>query len=356
MNSRKSNIELLRIIATFFIVVVHCNGWFLIEVAGNYDWFANNTITSIWRIMIHSVTNTGVNLFVLISGYFSIRPKLKSLVNLFTLLLFIYVISYFLNCSIKNIPVTLPDLAYCCMAFSKQNWFIQSYLFLMLLSPMINTFMDSLTERKATLYFAVFIILAFYFGCLKPSQYFYFNKGYSVTSLLLIYINGRYIRLFLENRLRTISAPKLGLLYAISVIICMLLLIIDEKGTLLSYCSPIVLLSSTLLFMLFTRFDFSNSFVNYVGSSCLAVFILHTSQPVLGWLSKIDAELFANETLPVWIFYMMVIILLVFCVAIVLDKVRYLIFKPVVHAANKADQILEGVINQHNDKSRECLK
>lgn len=31
MKERDSNIELLRIVATFFILIVHCNGWFLQE-------------------------------------------------------------------------------------------------------------------------------------------------------------------------------------------------------------------------------------------------------------------------------------------------------------------------------------
>ena len=46
------------------------------------------------RTFVQALTCVGVDCFVLISGYFSIRPKLRSVVNLFTLLAFFYLGCY----------------------------------------------------------------------------------------------------------------------------------------------------------------------------------------------------------------------------------------------------------------------
>ena len=201
MKVRQSNFELLRIVATLFIVIVHCNGWFINDLGGVNSWYCGGCIRSLWRLAVQSVTCIGVDLFVLISGYFSIKPKLHSIVNLFTCLCFFYVGCYLMNCIVNQEPLSLHRLLSNLAAFSRENWFIQCYLFLMLLAPIANVFMESMSERRITLYLILFISIAFYFGCVRDSKYFYFNRGYSVTTLLLVYLIGRYIKLFFNKKI-----------------------------------------------------------------------------------------------------------------------------------------------------------
>ena len=66
MKERDSNIELLRIIATIFILIVHCNGWFLQEWGGISTWSADRDFfVGLTRATIQSITYIGVDLFVL---------------------------------------------------------------------------------------------------------------------------------------------------------------------------------------------------------------------------------------------------------------------------------------------------
>ena len=50
MKERDSNIELLRILATIFILILHCNGWFLREWGGITGWNTGNSIVAACRI------------------------------------------------------------------------------------------------------------------------------------------------------------------------------------------------------------------------------------------------------------------------------------------------------------------
>lgn len=343
IQTRQSNIELLRIVATLFILIVHCNGWFINELGGVNDWKSGGTVTYAWRVIIQSITCVGVDIFVLISGYFSIKPKVKSIVNLYTLLAFSYVFFYCLNCSIGHELFALKGVARNLMAFSRKNWFIQCYLFLMLLSPMINKFMDSLTGKKAVFFVGLFMGVAFYFGCIHLSEYFYFNKGYSVTTLMLIYSVGRYIRLFGEKRMCSIRTKDLLGMYLLSVlIISALMFSIVNADRWLSYCSPIVIISSSLLFLLFTRIKIQSRIVNWVGASCLSAYIVHTCSPVIGWMSRLDTHLFLTQSMIVWILSMIGVIVVVFVSSICFDKIRLLLFAPVISLAGRVDDLISN--------------
>lgn len=338
---RQSNIELLRIIATLFILIVHCNGWFINDLGGVNDWKSGGNVTYVWRMAIQSITCVGVDLFVLISGYFSIRPKVKSIVNLYTLLAFFYLAFYCLDCVLGLQILSPKGVVKNLLAFSRENWFIQCYLFLMLLSPMVNKFMDSLTEKEAFFFVGLFMLLAFYFGCVRLSTYFYFNKGYSVTTLLLIYVVGRYLRLYGEKRLSSVSSRSLLCIYVLSVIVvCAIRCCVGDAERWLSYCSPAVIVSSSLMFLLFARMNFQSRVVNWIGVSCLAAFIIHTCSPVIGWMSSLDTRLFLTKPLIVWIISMAGVIAAVFTFSILLDKVRLYISRPVISLAERIDQFI----------------
>ena len=257
---------------------------------GGVKLIGNEAVTDIWRVLVQSVTIIGVDLFVLISGYFSIRPKVKSIVNLFTILVFFYVGCYLLNCFLGNQLFSYRTLLKNCFAFSRENWFIQCYLFLMLLSPLANVYIENISRKGASIFLAIFILSAFWFGDVRQSEYFYFNGGYSVTSLLLIYVIGRYIRLYGEEFLRRYSSKMIFLAWLLCTLFIAIIMysLPGESKRFLTYSSPIILLSASLFFALFTRIRIESKIVNWIGPSCLAVFILHTCSPVISWLIKID--------------------------------------------------------------------
>ena len=327
---RESNVELFRIVATFMILFVHCNGWFL-RMNGIDSWYYGGWDFAIVRTLIQSTTCIGVDCFILISGFFSIKPKLSSIINMFSLLFFFYVGTYLYNSYIGGC-FSWRELLNCCLAFSKENWFIQCYLFLMLLSPVLNAFVENIEPRRLLKYVVIYAACSFYFGCIIDSKYFYFNQGYSFTTFILVYLVGMYIRIEGESIMRKISSCRLLSIWILVTLIMssIRLLELPKEEILLSYCSPLQIVSASVLFLLFLRINLKSQVVNFVASSCLAVFILHTCQPVIGFLSKRDYYFFTNDSLIMWLVKIGVGCVCVFVVAIFLDKIRMVIFTPLI--------------------------
>ena len=89
---RNSSIELYRIIATFTVLIVHFNGWFVGGMRG-FD-LHHPTLFGAGQMIIEALTCICVNMFLIISGYFGIRLKLTSVIRLCLLLFLIYVPFY----------------------------------------------------------------------------------------------------------------------------------------------------------------------------------------------------------------------------------------------------------------------
>ena len=333
MGERQSNIEILRIVATLMILMVHFSGWMLTFIGVETYWYGS-TAMALTRASLNAISCIGVPLFVLISGYFSIKPKVRSLLNLFTCLAFFYLGTYLLNCWVTGDAVfqhhrVLRRL----MAFSRENWFIQCYLFLILLSPVLNAFVEKVSERTLLIYILIFMACAFYFGCVHDSTYFYFNRGFSVTTFILIYLIGRYVRLYGEKRFQQVASWKIALVWiGCTVLICVWKLFMPEYWIYVSYHSPIQLVSAASLFVLFTRVSFQSKLVNWMGASCLAAYILHTNAPVMGWMIQGDEYLLCTNNPILYVGGGLVLILLIFFVAVLLDKIRLWGVKPILDA------------------------
>lgn len=78
--TRQSNLELLRIIAIFMILVIHAN-MISLSRPTSAELIANPLATTT-RYFIESLGIVGVNIFVLISGWFLINTRSKSFLSL----------------------------------------------------------------------------------------------------------------------------------------------------------------------------------------------------------------------------------------------------------------------------------
>lgn len=124
-NERKSNIELCRIASIILVVLVHSNfEWTGIPGKGGNE--------SIIRFLVQAFSIVGVNVFVIITGWFSTSLKTKSIFNLIYICLFYSVIKLIWG-KIDG-TLELKDIFF----ISNSNWFVVSYLGLLLLTPLLN--------------------------------------------------------------------------------------------------------------------------------------------------------------------------------------------------------------------------
>lgn len=191
ITTRDSNMELLRIVATLLILVVHAN--YFSQGSPQWECFTQNTYYSIWMVLCQSLSIVCVNLFVLISGWFGIKPRLKGFFNFIFQCLFYSTAIYItaLLCGFSDL--TFKGIAQVLYA-TKLGWFIKAYIGLYILSPVLNLFIEHSSKRVYEIVLIVFFIFQSTYGWLGNA--YFFNEGYSTHSFIGLYLLARYIRIY----------------------------------------------------------------------------------------------------------------------------------------------------------------
>ena len=305
---RNSCIELYRILATLTVLIVHFNGWFV----GDWplpDYDVNNpTLFRTAQMTISAAGIICVNMFVIISGYFGIKLKLSSILKLCIYLALIYVPLYFIKC--------IDDHSFDMLAFlerflviSYAGYFIQCYFMLMILSPVLNSFIEKYGKNSVK-WVLLFWILEFWFGCIMDVEELGYNRGYSVIHFVLIYMIARCIKLY-EDDLKKIK-PLIWILgYLLFTVIIIVSHIVGIKWC-WDYSNPVVVLSAVCSFLPFLYKTYYNKVINLIASGTLAVYIIHVTNRIRNTLEMIDSKLLETNSYPMYLIQIFGVILIVF--------------------------------------------
>lgn len=280
---RNSNVELLRIVAMIMILMLHVN--FISIGSPTAENCIANPVSSFLRIAFEQICIIAVNLFVLISGWFSIKVRTKGFLNFVFQCVFVLFIVYIGGVALGYTRLSVSGLLQC-VCLDANGWFITSYVGLYIISPALNTFCEHAGEKKIR-----FFLIAFYvFQTIYDTRYStatFFNAGYSAFSFIGLYVLARYARMYGQK------FYKYGLaLYLVSII---LLISLYYFGTLLTlnhlvslsvkYTSPFnVLASIGLVMWVASKPATYNRGVNFVARSAFAVYLCHSA---INWTSHL---------------------------------------------------------------------
>ncbi|MBR4544561.1 MAG: acyltransferase family protein [Oscillibacter sp.] len=201
MPKRQSNMELLRIVSMYLIIVFHAafHSGFLLYPPPTYLTYNILTVRIFWFF-----GEWGVNLFVLISGYFQVNGhfKWKKLFLLLAQVLFYSLLGnlaafYTGAVQFSGFAVVLKRSAF--PIIRSQYWFATAYVIIYLLSPYMNLLIKSMDEK--TFRRLLFTLLSLY--CVIPT-FWGLIIGNTESSLyysrliwfFIIYFIGAYIRLY----------------------------------------------------------------------------------------------------------------------------------------------------------------
>ena len=335
---RESGIELLRIVAILMVLMIHANYW-RIGVPTAAD-IANGCGAVFMRILLQMLSSPCVDVFIIISGYFAIKPKFRSVANMWFLLAFL---SFVADIPCRWLEVGQVDvlMAVRHVVFLFWGWFIAAYLGLYLISPILNAFASNCGKRDFARFLALAFFLQFFFDMVYPRWSIFartiFNGGYSVLSMAFLYLLGRFVRMhcdWLENiRARTWFYLYFALFTAWSVI-QFLLLMWNPSGVLgqlveyvvrrgPAYVNPVVIAGSLFLFLAFQALKFSCHIVNYVAGSALGVFCFH-SLPFYEKFIRRTYDSYAGFSVLV---LDAVFIMMVFLIGVAIDQCRILLWR-----------------------------
>lgn len=321
---RNSSIELYRIIATFTVLIVHFNGWFVGGMPERFD-ISNPSCFRIGQMVIGSSTCICVNMFLLISGYFGIKLKLTSVIKLCLHLAFIYIPFYIVD-SIFDDTFSIKSLAGRFLVISQAGYFIQGYIMLIFFSPVLNAFVEKYGKQILPWMF-LFLFIEWWFECVRGIEYFGFNHGYSVIHFILIYIVAKCIALYKEI-LTNITQLYWIIGYVTCTLIICIMYILGLKRT-FDYSNPVVVLSSVCSFIPFLHHVYYNRIINWVAGGTLAVYIIQVTNPVYKILTSMDNYLLMNHSYPTYLFIAAGIIIVTFIFSVLYYKVCEFAIDPI---------------------------
>ena len=235
--------------------------------------------------MINALGNAGVSCFILISGYFGVKFGYYKIIKLVLVTTIYTLIVSFLNYGFDT--KMLIKAFFCVPFYSMPLWFIVCYLFLMILSPYINSFVNNMQERD----FRKFLMILFVLLCIIPTIFppaagsgaIMIQGGKCFPYFLFVFFIGRYLRIY-DIKILTgggIIKKILSVCAIILIVTCLnftLSEIMDTRFFIFSNdCSPFILINSILLFSIFCSLNFSNRMVNSISSSVYGIFVLNYS-------------------------------------------------------------------------------
>lgn len=338
--NRQSNIECLRILAMLLIVAHH----FSVHGGGNFlEQFTTNYV---WTEFISSGGKVGVNLFVLITGYFCINknPKISNII-------FLWLNTFFYSTSLYLIFLCFGrefNLSECIKAFIpftfNQYWFVTCYATLFILIPFINIFTRNATKEQ---YFKLLVILLVLWSVI-PSLIFipplYGNKWYfsSLGWFILLYLVSGYIRLYgltrkiTNKKLFTITGIMLFVIF-VWIIFCNIQFSIGNTWWRhLFYFSEMnsitIFLISVSIFCLFLKIQVNNNYIiNFIASCMFGVYLIHDNNYVRPWLWKNFWEVSNHMSIPSlkFILWSIYVICTTFVICIFIEALKKLLFNKI---------------------------
>lgn len=259
---RESNIEALRIVAMSMIVSGHIFFHGLSHTVRQTEFYMS----------IESLFICGVNLFFLISGWFGMRFSFRSLLKLISTTFFFIAVNVglllLLGKQVGN--QTYLDAIFFPISRSRY-WFIMVYMALLLISPLVNSGIESLRPRVFSSFLLIFTLFNIY-SCSIGGNYVSHN-GYTIVQALWLYCVARWLR---EHKDLTDRISRKWFLIAF-----LFFSFCTSVGAALSlsfkwynYNSPLVFLASVSLFLYFTRLQFSCRFLNRVAAASFGCYLL----------------------------------------------------------------------------------
>lgn len=328
--TRDSNMELLRITAMVFILMIHAS--YRALPFPDSAAIEAHISSSFLQILSRSTFIMGVDLFVMLSGWFGIRPRLSRLSELLFQILFFgvlclaaaYVVTGSLPLSPSQCMLTVL------MLNESSYWFIKCYLGLYLFSPILNTFVEHATKRQFTWVLCALFGFQFAFGWVFEATS-WIRAGYSLPSFMCLYLLARYMHVhqprFTQLSRRTDLAIYLGIVAFVTLTAFTMRRYFNLGGVLFFYNSPTTILAATHLLLFFSKLSFKSKAVNWLAVSTLAIYLTHSSDFLACYYDGAIRQWFYNESRSVFILYSVLMIAGVFFGSILIDKVRLIVWK-----------------------------
>lgn len=287
---RNSNLELYRIIVMLLIVTHHYVVNSGLMPLMNAEPLAPN---SIYLYLVGMWGKTGINCFVLITGYFMCKSEItlyKFLKLLLEIIFYNFAINLcFIVCGYGNISV-VEFLWRLFPVHGITDDFVSCYIVFFLFIPFLNILVRNMSKKQHQLLLGLSIS---FYTILSIIPRFAISTNY-VTWFSILFLLGSYLRMYPykeDNTRFWVIASSCSIILAMSSVLAMLWLTrygshYGVYALVSDSYKPFAVLVSVCVFMLFKSIKLKHSkFINTVGGGTFAVLLIHAnSNTMRQWL------------------------------------------------------------------------
>ena len=328
--------ELLRILAMLLVLIVHAD-FYSLGAPGPTD-FAVSPAGSVTRVSFEFISIVGVNVFVLISGWFGIRPTVRGAAKLIFQCSFFGLLAYAILLYLHLKPFSVMLLAGA--VTGSRLWFVPAYLALMVVAPALNAFVQSVPRKKVKAIIIAFFVFQTAYANIGLDRN-PFLGGYSVFSFIGLYLLARYINEYKLLKHTVISSPpKFILLFfiCVSVNVCLYYVLVTAgyrfEYVLTQYINPLNIIGALALMLAFASMKpWYNKLINLVGASAFAVYLLHCS--LLQSFSDLMLDLYGRFPGFGYVLAAGTAIIAIYILSVALDQIRILLWNSIVLVSSK---------------------
>lgn len=341
MKIRNYNIDLLRIFATFMIIILHILGQGGILDASTQ---LNLKYGIVWFLELVCVG--AVNIYALISGYVLCENEVKYhkivvlWIEVFFYSFFILIFFYFFRNKF-NIDITFKLIVGNLFPLSNNlYWYFTSYFGMFLFIPLLNFIINNFPKKKLHICIFMGIVIYSFFPVVWVNDIFLFNNGYSVIWLAFLYVIGGYIKKYYFTS--KLSKKKWLLIYFFSIFFawfCIILLKIlsfkipilaDFNFIFLGYNMLTTFIASISLFIFIININIKNTkiikLITIFSPVTFGVYLIHTNPMIFNYILKNSFIEYVNYNFVLLILFIIITAIVIYLICTIIELFRIKLF------------------------------
>lgn len=291
---RQSNVELLKVLALFFIVISHVTqslgrdvsslgipSDYLVDIS-----HSTKNIVSLVLAFFRYFGALGNTLFFICSSWYLCDKKQggdnKS--KIFKLIVDIWVVSVLILIGFIISGVQVSNVfvlkSFFPTTFSN-NWYMTTYILFYLMYDKINVLIDKMKQKELFISVCLLIFLYCGFGAIKEE----FFCGNSLTNFITIYFFVSYMKKYMLNVMESLKYNTIVLIIGIILLISMFMttnilgLKFEAVNNFILHWNRnnniVIIIISIATFNLSRKASFVNPFINYISSLSFLIYIIH---------------------------------------------------------------------------------
>ena len=291
--------------------------------------------------MVTSLCVCAVDVFILITGYFSCQSDKRGIGKPLSLIFQVILckeLIYFFRAIFGNLELSVGGVI---ENLIPNNYFIILYVTLFIISPYINMLIRNLTASERRRMLLILLCIFSLWASLSdktsslasepiwgisPIGIYGSQAGYTIINFVLVYMIGASTRL---GDFKIKSRGKKYLLWYVIIVCCIALWSYWEYNrtdnnmnvSAWFYCSPLVIGEAVVIFLFFKSFSFKSNWINQLAKAALFSFLVQDF-----FLYNLKIGVYASKSIMVWLLHLTVSILIIYAFAFVMYKIYTFIF------------------------------